>query len=248
VIKYLLFQLYGPLQSWGDVAVGEIRPTSGRPTRSALLGLISACLGIRRHEEERLQLLADSIGIMVRVDAPGVRLTDYHTVQSSREKKKRVFFCRKDELGPFLGFDEDLTTILSRREYLVDAFFIVCLWLKNGEAELSLEMLEKSLTRPRLLPYLGRKSCPPALPFNPMLVEADGPIEALDRYPVDAVAREIATVPRAVHFFSEPYEGMEGQIKAMTTRDKPLHHGRRQFTTRQEVMISPSDKFSDQGG
>ena len=36
---YLVFQLYGPLASWGDIAVGETRPSTPIPSKSA----ISAC-------------------------------------------------------------------------------------------------------------------------------------------------------------------------------------------------------------
>jgi CRISPR system Cascade subunit CasD len=46
--RYLLFQLYAPLVSWGAPAVGEVRHTDTIPTRSALLGLLAAALGIPR--------------------------------------------------------------------------------------------------------------------------------------------------------------------------------------------------------
>ena len=43
----LLFQLYGPMASWGQVAVGDQRPSDSQPTKSAVLGLISASLESR---------------------------------------------------------------------------------------------------------------------------------------------------------------------------------------------------------
>ena len=52
--EYLVFQLYAPLASWGEEASGEIRHSATVPTRSALLGLLAAALGIRRDEEERV--------------------------------------------------------------------------------------------------------------------------------------------------------------------------------------------------
>nr|WP_284509571.1 CRISPR-associated protein Cas5 [Salinivibrio costicola] len=45
---YLVFRLYGPLASWGEPAVGGDRPTSAYPSRSAVLGLLGAALGIKR--------------------------------------------------------------------------------------------------------------------------------------------------------------------------------------------------------
>ena len=68
------------------------------PTRSALLGLLGACLGIRRNEYARQQQLADSVLFAVRKDSrqvktfwgevtslPVIKMTDYHTVKDARE-------------------------------------------------------------------------------------------------------------------------------------------------------------------
>ena len=52
-MEYLLFRLYGPLASWGEIAVGESRHTAAYPGKAALIGLLAAALGIRRDEEER---------------------------------------------------------------------------------------------------------------------------------------------------------------------------------------------------
>jgi CRISPR system Cascade subunit CasD len=35
---YLLFRLYGPLAAWGDIAVGEYRPSFAHPSKSAIIG------------------------------------------------------------------------------------------------------------------------------------------------------------------------------------------------------------------
>jgi CRISPR system Cascade subunit CasD len=53
--QYLVFQLHGPMASWGVDAPGEVRHSHELPSRSALLGLLAAALGIRRDEEERLK-------------------------------------------------------------------------------------------------------------------------------------------------------------------------------------------------
>jgi CRISPR system Cascade subunit CasD len=50
MMEYLLFRLYGPLASWGEIAVGESRHTATYPGKSALLGLLAAALGIRRDD------------------------------------------------------------------------------------------------------------------------------------------------------------------------------------------------------
>ena len=47
----LVFRLYGPMASWGEIAVGENRHTANYPSKSALLGLLGAALGIERDDE-----------------------------------------------------------------------------------------------------------------------------------------------------------------------------------------------------
>ena len=44
-MEALIFQLYGPLASWGAPAVGETRPSSDHPGRAALLGLLANRFG-----------------------------------------------------------------------------------------------------------------------------------------------------------------------------------------------------------
>ena len=86
--SYLSFQLYGPLASWGEQAVGESRHSATHPTRSAVLGLLAAAVGIRRDEEQRLQALFKSVKLGIKVLNGGVVLKDYHTVQVPPEDKK----------------------------------------------------------------------------------------------------------------------------------------------------------------
>jgi len=95
---YLILKLQGPMQAWGEHSFEGTRPSGNFPTRSALLGLLGACLGIRRNEHERLQQLADSVQFAVRRDdrqtqtewgepkkLPMVKMTDYHTVKDARQ-------------------------------------------------------------------------------------------------------------------------------------------------------------------
>lgn len=162
--RYLTFQLYGMLAAYGLVAVGEVRLTGGHPTRSAIFGLLAACLGIRRGEEQRLRALSDGYGLAVRVDAPGTRLLDYHTVQTPPEKSKRVYRTRSDELGGLLDVDEEPYTVLSRRGYLCDAHFTACLRALSDAAPFGLEEIAAALRSPSLRPTsaanAARRPCP----------------------------------------------------------------------------------------
>lgn len=262
--EHLVFTLYGPLQAWGSVAVGELRPCAGHPTRSGMLGLLAAALGIRRGEDDRLRALSDGYGVAVRVDDPGDRFTDYHTAQVPSHKNKRAFHSRRDELGGKLAPHEALNTILSRRDYLADARFTACLRPWNEGVSPSLQELLAALERPKLTPYLGRKSCPPGLPFLPRIVRAEDALGALAAYypygeqgggaapdgedrQGDAQRRGGVDRPHwrglrrgnAGDVFCD--EGMcaGNPLERLTIRDMLDDHARRAFGTRRECRYNP---------
>lgn len=75
----------------GEEASGEIRHSATVPTRSALLGLLAAALGIRRDEEARLNNFNRHYHLAVHALASQDRwLRDYHTVSAPRENKSIV--------------------------------------------------------------------------------------------------------------------------------------------------------------
>ncbi|MFJ1680151.1 type I-E CRISPR-associated protein Cas5/CasD [Streptomyces sp. NPDC088251] len=73
----LLVRLAGPLQSWGVNGRFARRDTHSRPTKSGVIGLCAAALGLPR--DEPLGDLAE-VPFGVRADRPGRPLRDYHTV------------------------------------------------------------------------------------------------------------------------------------------------------------------------
>ena len=172
-MKYLLFRLYGPMSSWGDIAVGETRPSFAHPTKSAVLGLVAGAIGIRRDEEEKHRLLAEEIGFAVQVESMGLPLADYHTAQVPSGKER--YCTRRQELS---GEKSELNTILSTRDYRIDGLYTIILW-KRKQGEWSQEQIKEKLEQPEFVPYLGRKSCPSALPFEAQVVDAASLVEAL---------------------------------------------------------------------
>ena len=166
----LIFQLQAPLSSWGDVAVGEYRPSADHPSKSALLGLLGAALGIDRADDATQRALRASVRIAVGVLDPGSLLRDYHTSQvpSRSDLKKRPHVTRRDELSlPRY----DLNTILSTRDYRQNAAALVALQAVEGAA-FSLAELAAAMARPKFVLYLGRKSCPLAVPLHPRIIDA----------------------------------------------------------------------------
>ncbi|MFA7304586.1 MAG: type I-E CRISPR-associated protein Cas5/CasD [Methanoregula sp.] len=232
---YLIFRLYGMMASWGDIAVGEFRPTFDRPSKSAIMGLISAALGIRRDEEERLRDLARGYHMALRIDAPGTLLRDYHTAQvppSGKGRAKTVFPTRKAELSVP---KEDLNTILSSRDYRCDALYTVCLWSRTATPPYPLAMVKDRLERPVFGLYLGRKSCPLSLPLEAQVVPADTISGALlsARFSDAAFLHRLGPATDARVFWEGDDAGLD-RVHTVERRDEPLSRRRWQFGNRTE--------------
>lgn len=162
----LLFRLYGPMASWGEIAVGESRHTANYPSKSAVLGLIGAALGIERHDEAMQSSLQQGYALAMEVLSTGQLLRDYHTAQVPDSVGKFTYRTRRDEL--VLG-KERLGTILSSREYRSDALALVAVRALTN-APFSLSQIREKLLKPVFHLYLGRKSCPLAAPLHPQLL------------------------------------------------------------------------------
>lgn len=188
-MQFLVFQLLAPLASWGEVAVGEYRGSHDYPGESALLGLLAAALGIRRDDEPAHAALRDACGFAMGVLSPGRLLRDYHTAQvpGRTALKGRPHATRRDELAMP---KRDLNTILSTRDYRQDAACLVAVQAKaTSKLPHSLDELAAALRAPHFVLYLGRKSCPPAAPLAPAVIEADSAFEAMEMYRKVSTAR-----------------------------------------------------------
>lgn len=184
---FLVFQLYGALASWGDIAVGEHRPSLGHPSKSAITGLIAAALGIDRENDSEHVKLGHQYGVAICVRTPGEMLRDYHTTQVPGGK--REYSTRYDEIR-LPGYNpktlkSNLETILSQRDYRTDALYQIAVWCMTNDAYYPLENLQKNLLQPRFTLYLGRKSCPVSLPMNPVIQSGVTLKQAFDEYPVE---------------------------------------------------------------
>jgi CRISPR system Cascade subunit CasD len=169
-METLIFQLQAPLSSWGDVAVGEYRPSAEYPSQSAIHGLLGAALGIARDDDAAQTKLRTGYRLAVGVLSQGRLLRDYHTAQvpSRTDLKKRPHATRRDELSlP----KTDLNTILSSRDYRQDAAALVAVQTV-ANAPYSLAQLAEALKKPKFVLYLGRKSCPVAAPLHPRVLSA----------------------------------------------------------------------------
>jgi CRISPR system Cascade subunit CasD len=217
--SFLILKLDGPMQAWGDHTFEDFRPSRDFPTRSGLLGMLAACLGIEREDAEAQARLAGSVDFAVRVDGSkfglesgatplsrrAIKLKDYHTVLEARRANRPP---------------KPRETIQTWREYLHNAHFTVAV----GQRELAaytLETIAGHLRKPVYTPSLGRRSCPlarPLLDSENALVSAASSIEAL------GIAPPVGGMIYA--------EICSGDGKPMIVRDVPMHRRKRQFATR----------------
>jgi CRISPR system Cascade subunit CasD len=146
----LFLRLEGPLQAWGDrTSKFVIRRTAEAPTRSGVLGMLCAALGVpRRSASEEWLPKLNGLRMGVRIDVPGIRWWDYHTTGAGMQMRTADGKTKEGAL-------------LSRREYLCDSSFLVALY---GEPVLVGE-LTAAMKNPTWTVYLGRKPCPPTRPL-----------------------------------------------------------------------------------
>jgi CRISPR system Cascade subunit CasD len=150
VTASLLICFDAPMQSWGTAASRFIvRDTAMEPTKSGVIGLLGAALGIERHEDEKIARLA-KVRMGVRVDREGLIESDFHTVQNVPNT-----------------LNTNRQTMVTHRYYLADAVFLV--GIEDDDRDL-LGRLDTAIRQPRWPIYFGRKAFVPARP----LVQEDG--------------------------------------------------------------------------
>lgn len=223
--EFLVFTLAAPMASFGGVAGNYRRSSMDRPGHSLVVGLLGAALGLVR-DDERLPALAATLRVAVAMDTPGRALLDFHTVQTAKERKGFRPATRRQALA-----DGDLNTIITEREYRTDVLATVAVTTEGGS--FALGEMAAALETPRFTLYLGRKSCPLALPVTPRRLERADAAEAMRDY------REGVASHMAALFGLKPE-------KARVAVDARLHPGQRGRRETRRTM--PDDRRTWQYG
>jgi CRISPR system Cascade subunit CasD len=208
----LALLLDAPLQSWGHTSRFERRTTALFPTRSGVLGLVAAAIGIDKHEADADEKIARLAPLQITTvtlprrsqrdgELPIRRLEDYHTVTSIRRANGKV--------------DEE-ATVQTYRHYLLDARFGV---LIEGPSVLLLE-IAAALKDPRWGVWFGRKSC---LPATPVLAAAPQPRSTAW---VQLLLRAGYKGDESLAQFDHILEAAPGTAGADMIDDTPLGYGR----------------------
>lgn len=163
----LLMRLSGPLQSWGSRSRFDTRDTEQVPTKSGVLGLICAAMGIDRENWPDLAPLTQ-LKMGVREDRAGVLEADFQTATQLDKNRK-----------PTGGKKE---TAISRRYHLANAVFLV-----GFEGDLTLlKKIQAALKNPAWTLCLGRKAFVPGEPVylpDEMAIAEQGLSETLKTFP-----------------------------------------------------------------
>lgn len=135
----LLLRFAGPMQAWGADTRFDVCRTNREPTKSGVVGLLAAALGLRR-DAPLDELSALHFG--VRVDREGTLLRDFHTVHGAK------------------------SSYITSRYYLCDAVFLVGV---SSSDEGLMQRLDTAVRHPAFPLFLGRRACPPELQALPQI-------------------------------------------------------------------------------
>lgn len=144
----LLLRLVGPMQSWGTTSRFDQRDTGKEPSKSGVVGLLAAALGIDRENWTDLEPLT-RLSMGVRHDRPGSPKRDYQTAGCAAS----------DTIIKADGKQAKDGGVVSQRHYLADACFLVGL---EGEDANLLNRIHAALQNPVWTLALGRKSYVPS--------------------------------------------------------------------------------------
>ena len=205
----VLLRLEGPLQSWGTRSRFPDRDTENEPSKSGVIGLIGAALGMARDDDATLARLASG-RMAVRVDHQGTLVRDYHTAGGG------TFRGRPHSVHGAKG------TVLTQRHYLQDASFLVAIGYEDDG--LAAE-IDNAIGSPRWSLFLGRRACPPSLPVRAGLAPVD-PEAALRGAPWPSPSRPSMPVRLVIETASG--EGSEArQDQPLSFRLHARHFARR---------------------
>lgn len=143
----LLLRLEGPMQSWGTTSRFDQRDTGKEPSKSGVIGLIAAALGIDRGNWTDLEPLT-RMSMGVRHDRPGLPMRDYQTAG-----------CASVDTIIKANGAQSRDGVVSQRFYLADAAFLV--GLESSDMAL-IKKIHAALQNPVWPLALGRKSYVPS--------------------------------------------------------------------------------------
>lgn len=215
----LFLRLSGLMQSWGTSSRFQLRRTDAYPSKSGVLGLLLCAKGVRRGDSEVELKALTPLHMGVRVDRIGTLDWDYHTagakigIRKAEGGVKETASTHKPE------------TMLSRRQYLYDASFLVAL---QGDSD-TVERYARHLQNPVWPMFLGRKCCVPSEPVFAGAGYFKNLTDALASVPwrprINSIDREDWETTLTLAIYTEHPPGPPPQTTACLVYDVPKVFG-----------------------
>jgi CRISPR system Cascade subunit CasD len=178
-VQVLILRLEGPLMSFGDVAIDEIRPSRRLPVRSMLTGLLANALGYAHRDVAALDRLQERLCFAARLDREGQALVDFQTAELGKDDPLwTTHGVPAERAGSAASYSGPA---LRYRHYRADAVVTVGLTLVPAEEAPDLGALQAALRRPERPLFIGRKGCPPSRPILDRVLAAESLVAALDQ-------------------------------------------------------------------
>ena len=200
--KYLILRLKGPMQSWGLRAKFDNRFTETMPTKSGIIGLLAAALGLDRSDVAGIASLS-KLKLMTVCVKEGTVITDFHTVGAGHTELEK---CLPRAEGKPAG------NAVTRRQYLCDYEFLAVL---NGDADV-IARCSAAVRDPVYALGLGRKACFPSVPVYAGMCSKEDLVNQLKANKWQEGQRVICEIDKG------------GQLE----QDVPLNFKTRKFTSR----------------
>jgi CRISPR system Cascade subunit CasD len=191
------------MQSWGTTSRFDQRDTGKEPSKSGVIGLLAAAMGIDRANWVDLEPLT-KLTMAVRHDRSGVPKHDYQTAG-----------CASIDTVIKADGKPSKDGVVSRRDYLADAAFLV--GLEGADRDL-LEQAHNALRNPEWPLALGRKSYVPSEPVWIKEGMRNGSLlDVLTMYPWISSSRKWEEPPSVLLMSIESFDGL-GTLRM----DQPL--------------------------
>ncbi|PKH02944.1 type I-E CRISPR-associated protein Cas5/CasD [Psychromonas sp. MB-3u-54] len=160
-MKTLILKTEG-MSAYGLQTFDVHRRANHFPTRSAIMGILGAAIGITRENFNELYALSEQLKIAVQVNLSGEKMVDYHTVQHFRSPQGKI----QKGVKP------------TYREYWCDSEHTFAISAEDG----IIETLTNKVKAPEFTLFQGRKSCPLTRPLFETVSDHDNPANALKNH------------------------------------------------------------------
>ena len=225
--SHLAFLIHSPMQAWGASSRFPRRDTLPHPTKSGIIGMVAAALGIDKFSATEAAELAPLRELRLATYAiprpdrwgknlPINRLQDFHTIGGGYDSKNPA---EKEHLPRKAGGGSSPNAVITRRDYLLDSCFLIAL---TGATE-TLNRIPPALGNPKWGTWLGRKCC---IPSVPVLAQVGDDLQLLSDRILEQAGLLPAPLAQFDHTLEESGTGSYGQ------QDQPAAYAARHYQTR----------------